>query len=462
MIGGVTKFAGGSRDARALAAHLGKPQPNGSAFEAVNSAAADVTALIGEARAMASAAGIANRPFLHIHLSPSGTLDRAQLLRAAEVVCRELGVEDQPWGVELHGKPRASGEGGLHAHIVLGRAGASGKVLPSGFEKIRLETAVRVAEFEVGDAHVLGRHFNSSVKHLEATGRQDVVASMRTAHAGPPPPPRGLSSEKRQALARGGVDAMVQRKAVQAAWSKSDDGKSFAAALAEAGLELRRGDKEGVWLVAIGRINLGSVDRLVGEKRRDVAARLGTFQPSAVDGGTNPGNDQASGPGGGSGPKDPGGDRGVDRGSGRFAGGTESGPRPARDRGDPARQPVQAPRPHGGFLGTDRDAPDHESFTPAQRRSAVAALTVAVAALAADRLAQLRDLAFSIARRDRDALEASDRRLAERARGSVSSQARETITDRVSRILAAQRADTCVDHDDARHSSALECGPPRP
>jgi hypothetical protein len=279
VIGGVTKFGGGSRDARALGAHLGKPQPGGSAFSAVNTAAADIDGVLAEARMMASSAGIGDRPFLHVHLSPSSALTFEQLVQAAEVVCRELGVTDQPVGVELHGKPRLGGAGDWHAHIVVGRAGASGAVLPSGFEKIRLETAVRVAEFEVGDDHVLGRHFASSIRHLEKTGRQDVVESMRAAF-GPEPekPTSAASPSKRQALDRKGVDLSVARVSIREAWQASDGPTAFRAALAAEGFAVAPGQKPGVWLVTAGDVEVGALDRLVKQKRADVAARMEEIQ----------------------------------------------------------------------------------------------------------------------------------------------------------------------------------------
>jgi len=283
MIGGVTKFGGRSRDAHALVAHLGKDQPGGAIYVAgPTTAAANMAGLVAEARLLAAARGVQARPFLHLHLSPSSSLARAPLMRAAEIVLQELGVTDQPWGVEFHGKDRRSGTGEIHAHIVVGRAGASGSLLRSGFEKIRVETAVRIAEFEVGDRHVLGRHHSASVRYLAKTGRHDVVASLRAAHGEKPPRPQGLSAEKRMKADRRGVDLVAQREVVRSTWSRSDDGKSFAAVLAEDGLELRHGEKRGVWIVAAGDVEIGSVDRLLGERRRTIAARLRSINPSAI------------------------------------------------------------------------------------------------------------------------------------------------------------------------------------
>lgn len=352
MIGGVTKFGGGARDARALAAHLAKPQPGGARFVAMNSAAPDVAGAIAEARLMAAAAGIADRPFLHVHLSPSSALDPARLVQVAGIVCRELGVTDQPVGIEMHGKPRLDADGDWHAHLVIGRAGASGAVLPSGFEKIRLETAVRVAEFEVGEAHVLGRHLQSGLRHLERTGRHDVVASLRAAFGpGPAKPASAASPSKRQALDRQGIDLSVARSAVRAAWDASDGPAAFRAALSAEGLELAAGTKAGVWIVRSGEIDLGALDRLVKAKRGDVAARMeeGSHEPGTVvvaRGDLPGGQEGPRGDGGASAAAVP--PRGA--GDGRAVpGGRAAGP----PGGDPA-VPAPAPSPGRGSLGPRR------------------------------------------------------------------------------------------------------------
>lgn len=352
MIGGVTKFGGGSRDARALAAHLAKPQPAGSLFVAMNSAAPDVGGAIAEARVMAAAAGIGDRPLLHVHLSPSSALDPARLVEAAGIVCRELGVTDQPVGIELHGKRRLDGNGDWHAHLVIGRAGASGAVLPSGFEKIRLETAVRVAEFEIGEDHVLGRHVQSSLRHLERTGRADVAASLRAAF-GPEPgkPESSASPSKRQALDRQGVDLSSARAAVRAAWAASDGPAAFRAALAAEGFAVAPGTKPGVWIVASGETEIGALDRLVKAKRGDVAARMEVQHVPeaslAADPGPAPRHDE------------PGRDRrGVDAQRGSKAASSSGPPRGAGERRpEPDRRAegtpgggaaVAAPAPPGG------------------------------------------------------------------------------------------------------------------
>ena len=227
-----------------LSRTLPRPSRGGSSFEAMNTAASTMAAVVSEARLAAAARGIGARPFWHIHLSPSAAMDEAGLRKAVAVVCREMGVTDHPIGVEYHSKPRRHGGAEIHAHLVIGRAAWSGNLLASGFEKIRLEGACRVAEFEAGDQHVLGRHHASTVRRLTKVGRLDVIESLRRVHGDNPPKPRGsLSPEKRQKLARLGVDGAAARAAVKLAWDISDDGRSFGQALIDNGFAIKHGDK---------------------------------------------------------------------------------------------------------------------------------------------------------------------------------------------------------------------------
>ncbi|EAS48291.1 hypothetical protein SI859A1_03673 [Aurantimonas manganoxydans SI85-9A1] len=401
MIGGFTKFGGRSRDAQALIAHLAKTQPGGSSFEAMNSAAPTMAAVVAEARLAAAARGIGDRPFWHIHLSPSAAMSEAGLRQAVAVVCREMGVTDHPVGIEYHSKPRRHGGAEIHAHLVIGRAAWSGNLLAAGFEKIRLETACRVAEVEAGDTHVRGRHLAAGLRYLEKAGRHDVIASLNAAFGDESEPPRGsLSPEKRQALVRKGVDAVDLRAAVRAAWEGSDNGSAFAVGLAEHGLTLVRGEKRGVWTVRTGDtgIVLGAVDRLVGEKRKVIAYRLRHAETEAILSSRRPDpvqHEQDREVIGG-GPDQSGRDPGEleSLGGRRRRNGGESGHRPARNACRVDRSTVAAAGPDRGEAGATGTG-------PSRRRAAVAALTVARAVhVGRDRLVALRARVLSLLRQD--------------------------------------------------------------
>lgn len=53
---------------------------------------------------------------------------------------------------------------------------------------------------------------------------------------------------------------------VSAAWSKSDNGQSFANALADYGMTVHKGRKEGVFIIRNGDQEVGALDRLIKRK----------------------------------------------------------------------------------------------------------------------------------------------------------------------------------------------------
>ncbi len=279
MIGGVVRHGRTRRDSRALVNHLLKD--NGARVELVHTVAPSLTAAV-EDMELARDGSSAEAAFLHIHLSPARDMTRDELRQAAAIVIGHLEADGHQAALVFHEKPRRGGEGGMHAHLVLGRVGPDGQVLPSGFEKIRVETAMRIAEFELGEAPTLGRHHSSGVKWLRANGRADVADWMDAAH-GPDPhkPGSAASPAKRQALARKGVDLPDVRDVVCDAWEASDGPQAFRAALRQRGMDVAPGQKPGLFVVSAGDAEIGRLDRLIKLTRRDVAARMGGFDHAA-------------------------------------------------------------------------------------------------------------------------------------------------------------------------------------
>lgn len=279
MIGGAVRHGRTRRDSRALVNHLLKDR--GTRVELFNSVAPNLSAAVADME-LARDGSSADAAFLHVHLSPARDMSRDELRQAADIVVRHLGAEGHQVALVYHDKPRRSGEGGTHAHLVLGRVGPDGQVLPSGFEKIRVETACRIAEFELGEPATLGRHHASGVKWLRANGRGDVADWMEAAHGTDPDKPGSAASPaRRQGLARRGVDLASARDALQAAWQQSDGPQAFQAALRGLGLDVVPGDKPGVWVVRAGDADIGALDRIIKQKRAAVAARMEGFEHAA-------------------------------------------------------------------------------------------------------------------------------------------------------------------------------------
>lgn len=276
MIGGIGRHGRTRRDSRNLAAHLLKEQ--GVAVEIVNSSAPNLRAVMADME-LARDGSSANAAFLHIFISPARDMSRDELRQAGELVLRHFGAEEHQAALVYHDKPRRGGEGGSHLHLVVGRIGLDGDVLPAGFEIIRMETAMRIAEFEMNEPATLGRHHASGIRWLRANGREDVADWLEAAH-GPDPdkPGSAASPSKRQALARQGVELADAADIVRSAWNASHGGRSFAAALRAEGLDVVPGKKAGVFVVRNGDVEIGALDRIVKLKRREVAERMEGFE----------------------------------------------------------------------------------------------------------------------------------------------------------------------------------------
>ena len=67
---------------------------------------------------------------------------------------------------------------------------------------------------------------------------------------------------------------MTVTTTVASAWERSDDSKSFSAALAEHGLEVQKGQKKGVYIILKDGSELGALDRILKQKRGVVAQKM--------------------------------------------------------------------------------------------------------------------------------------------------------------------------------------------
>lgn len=276
MIGQAIRHGRTTRDARNLGLHLSKDV--GARFEVINSAAPDLQSAMDDMQ-LSRDGSRADAAFLHLVISPSRDMNDSELRQAAEIVMKHFEASDHQAVLVLHDKNRRGSEGKSHAHLVLGRIGPDGQVISSGFEKIRMETAMRIVEFELGEAPVLGRHHASGIKWLRENGRSDVADYMISEHGHKPVKPRSAASpDKRQQIERSGADLGTVSLTVRSAWQRSDDAKAFAAALSENGLDVAAGQKPGVYIISKDGVEIGALDRLLKEKRNVVKSKMGEFK----------------------------------------------------------------------------------------------------------------------------------------------------------------------------------------
>lgn len=265
MIAGAVRHARTQRDSRALVAHLLKEENVPRVRILGGTLAGDLPGAVRDMERLRDASK-ADAAALHIPLSPSRMMTDDELVRAAEIAINHLGAEGHPAVIVSHEKERREGDGHRHGHLVLGRVSPEGRVLESGYERIKIETAARIIEHELGEPATLGRHHASAVKWLRAHGRADVADWLEAAHGRNPDRPQSAASpEKRQSLARQGIDLSEVRAEIRDAWAAGG-----AEAVRDAGYSIAPGRKSGVFIVARDGVEIGSLDRLTGAKRADV------------------------------------------------------------------------------------------------------------------------------------------------------------------------------------------------
>lgn len=273
MIGLAVPHGRTKQDAQTLAAYLLKDA--GARVELYNSVAPDLHEIMSDMLLFRDASR-ADAAFLHMFISPARDMSNSELRKAAEIAIRHFGAEEHPYALVIHEKERTGGKGNRHVHGVVGRVGPKGQIIKPGFEKIRMEAAMRIAEYELGEPCVLGRYHASNVKWLRDHGRDDVADYMVAAFGtNPERPQTTVSAANRNRMQRLGFHAGTVIATVQDAWTKSDNAVTFIAALSDAGLSIIPGLKPDVFIVASkGGVELMALERILKEDRGVIAAKL--------------------------------------------------------------------------------------------------------------------------------------------------------------------------------------------
>ena len=187
------------------------------------------------------------QPLFHVQVrNPAGEhLTREQWERVADRVESKLGMTDQPRAIAFHHDEATGDE---HMHVGWSRIDdetMTAKSLP--FFKLRLKEVSRELEAELG------------------------LTRVRNEREGPVMAPRRDEDEQARRL---GVDIRDVRATIRECWERSDNGHSFAAALADEGLMLAKGDKRDFMAIDNegGMHALGK--RILGNTAAEVRARM--------------------------------------------------------------------------------------------------------------------------------------------------------------------------------------------
>lgn len=401
MILTTTRHGRTRRDARYLFAHLSRQEAQRSRVVHVAAPVTTAPEALDYMQALrdGSRATVACH---HISLSPSQPLTDEQREEAVARILAAFGAEDHAHVLWEHaGKPRRGADTHTHYHLVVAHVGPDGKALDDSRSYVRLEAVARSLEADFGHDLTPSRRTAAVAAELERTGRPDVAVLVR-GEAPPEPPQSAMSSRQRARAERRSVSLPDVRVAVRTAWEQSDTPAALRAALAEHGLGVAAGNKPGVWVVTgPDDTTLGALDRLAGQRRRDVAAHM-QETPTDDPADPTPGHARAKGD--------------IRRSQGRAHGGrgpepsaVPAGPRPTR-RGVPSGRSGGSPADDPHRAGADADGDRGASRSPRRVDAALAAAALTRAAQDRGTRRELRRLQRMYRPKGRDILDA--RRLA--------------------------------------------------
>lgn len=251
----------------------------------------DILTLMGtpdDLAAMRDDATAAGKKFAirHFKIAPEMATTIQQAAEVMRNLAAEFGFAPERAVVIQHKKQKAGGQGyDIHWHFLAPEWDpVRRRVLDSHWMRPRQEKIARQAELAFGHAAVVGRWNGAVARALAREGKTADAAEIEKL-AARPRPTAAYSSRRHQTAARSCVDIAQARLAVAAAWARSDNGEAFKGALAEIGLSLRAGDKDGIWLVEAARqgqepVMVGALHRLLRQRKNLIAARL--RQPAAT------------------------------------------------------------------------------------------------------------------------------------------------------------------------------------
>jgi len=277
MIMTYSKHGRSKQDCNNLIEHLLNPENESIEILAIgNSMATDLPGVIQDMEILRDGCG-ALAAFHHMSISPSIDYTREQLMHAAQALCEEFdGVGGtRPWILIAHTKPRVSGVGNLHGHLVLGHSDGK-KCLKDRLSLIRTEVVARAVEHANHENPVKSRHAKVVDKLLRQRGKENVADWLITTFGNDQEPPKSsYGSKSRQAAKRKGAQLPKAKCAVCDAFVNAGNLLEFKTRLAALGFQIERGTKKNVWMIVDGSGNsIGALDRLLKLKRHVASAMM--------------------------------------------------------------------------------------------------------------------------------------------------------------------------------------------
>lgn len=195
------------------------------------------------------------KPFFHVQVrTPEGEdLSREQWRKVAGRIEKHLGFQGQPRAVVFHRK-----DGHEHMHLVWSRIGDDMHAIDPGLYKRKLKEICRKLEKEMGLQQVRNER-DPSEPGTAGRPEYDQARRLKT-------------------------DIKAIRAGIRECWERSDNGRSFAAALEAKGLILARGDRRAFVVIDEKGGYHALSKRITGATAKEMLSRLADLDPAKLPG----------------------------------------------------------------------------------------------------------------------------------------------------------------------------------
>lgn len=206
----------------------------------------------------------------HFIMSSKETLTKEQALKVCSDISKEYGQNPKDAVIINHQKQRNTNDSdNNHYHIILQSADTkTGKAIDYSFSKKRNEKISRLAELELGQNLIKGRHNTAVFHQLLKEGKKEQAEQMKHLTQGDLPN-SSYTSKGLEKCRRLGLDKAQETQAVKDIWKACDSLKAFKNGLSEQGYELKPGEKPGIYIIEKNGLLVGSANRLTNMKKEE-------------------------------------------------------------------------------------------------------------------------------------------------------------------------------------------------
>lgn len=211
----------------------------------------------------------------HFVLNPEKDLTREQLHQAVTEIATEYGFGSQDCILIQHTKDKIDSDAIHHFHLLVREVSPyDGSVMKSSWSHAINERLSRICEHLFGHRFVNGKWTKSVVKELE-NERPEIAAAIITAGLlDEETPVAAYSDAQKMKAKKAGHDLPTLRAEIAAIVDVSCDGEDIIFGMRQAGMRVKRGDKEGIFIAIVDGCEIGAVHRLAKVQKRVIFDHL--------------------------------------------------------------------------------------------------------------------------------------------------------------------------------------------